>query len=117
MIEEAYCSEGLYKLLREKGFEGEIHTSYDKDGYTMPVITHQMAMEWLMKTHNYIITVHLDVEEEEATSWVWSIYEVIHPQGGEPYARLYHAHDALFDLEAKNDVIEDALIYAVKFLI
>jgi hypothetical protein len=32
MIEEAYCSKELYKLLREKGFEGEIHTFYDKDG-------------------------------------------------------------------------------------
>ena len=33
-IIEDYCSEEIYRLLREKGFDGKIHTIFDKEGYT-----------------------------------------------------------------------------------
>ena len=33
-ITEDYCSQEVYRLLREKGFDGEIHTTFDKEGYT-----------------------------------------------------------------------------------
>lgn len=31
-ITEDYCSQEVYRLLLEKGFDGEIHTTYDKRG-------------------------------------------------------------------------------------
>ena len=54
-IKEDYCSQEVYRLLREKGFDGEIHTTFDKEGYTQPSITLQMAMKWLRKVHNLCI--------------------------------------------------------------
>lgn len=55
MIKEDYVSFEIYKLLKEKGFDGEIHTTFDKEGYTQPAITHQMAMKWLREKHNLCI--------------------------------------------------------------
>lgn len=46
-IKEDYCSKEIYRLLLEKGFDGEIHTTYDNEGYTQPSITLQVAMKWL----------------------------------------------------------------------
>lgn len=54
-ITENYCSQEVYRLLREKGFDGEIHTTFDKEGYTQASITHQMAMKWLREVYNIII--------------------------------------------------------------
>jgi len=51
-ITEDYVSHETYKLLREKGFDGEIHTTFDNDGYTQQSITLQTAMKWLRKVHN-----------------------------------------------------------------
>lgn len=50
-ITEDYCSQEVYRLLREKGFDGEVHTTFDEEGYTQPSITLQMAMKWLRKVH------------------------------------------------------------------
>ena len=50
-ITEDYCSKEIYRLLREKGFDGEIHTTFDKDGYTQASITLQMAMKWMREVH------------------------------------------------------------------
>ena len=50
-VTEDYCSYEVYKLLKEKGFDGEIHTTFDEEGYTRPSITHQMAMKWLREEH------------------------------------------------------------------
>ena len=58
-IKEDYCSQEVYRLLREKGFNGEIHTTFDGEGYTRPSITHQMAMKWLREVHGiYIVFFH-----------------------------------------------------------
>jgi hypothetical protein len=51
-ITEDYCSKEIYRLLIEKGFDGEIHTTFDGEGYTQPSITLQMAMKWLREVHN-----------------------------------------------------------------
>ena len=56
-ITEDYCSQEVYRLLREKGFDGEIHTTFDKEGYTQASITLQMAMKWLREVHNIHIAV------------------------------------------------------------
>jgi hypothetical protein len=51
-ITEDYCSKEIYRLLIEKGFDGEIHATFDGEGYTQPSITLQMAMKWLREVHN-----------------------------------------------------------------
>lgn len=56
-IKEDYCSYELSKLLKEKGFDGEIHTTFDKEGYTQASITHQMAMKWLREEYNIFIDI------------------------------------------------------------
>lgn len=56
-IKEDYCSREIYRLLIEKGFDGEVHTTFDEEGYTQPSITLQMAMKWLVKKHNIFICV------------------------------------------------------------
>lgn len=61
-ITEDYCSQEVYRLLREKGFDGEIHTTFDEEGYTQPSITLQMAMKWLREVHNLYI-------QHEITAW------------------------------------------------
>ena len=57
MLKEDYVSFEVAKLLKEKGFDGEIHTTFDKEGYTRPSITHQMAMKWLREEKNIIIVI------------------------------------------------------------
>lgn len=57
-IKEDYCSREIYRLLIEKGFDEEIHTSFDEEGYTQPSITLQMAMKWLREVHNLHIMVN-----------------------------------------------------------
>lgn len=54
-ITEDYCSKEIYRLLLEKGFDGEVHTTFDEEGYTQPSITLQMAMKWLREVHNLCI--------------------------------------------------------------
>ena len=55
-ITEDYCSKEIYRLLIEKGFDGEIHTTYDKEGYTQASITLQMAMKWLREVYGLHIS-------------------------------------------------------------
>lgn len=57
MVKERYCSYELSKLLKEKGFDGEIHTTFDKEGYTQASITHQMAMKWLREEYDIFIDI------------------------------------------------------------
>lgn len=58
-ITEDYCSQEVYRLLREKGFDGEIHTTFDEEGYTQPCITHQTACKWLRIEYGIHIEPHL----------------------------------------------------------
>ena len=57
MVKEDYVSRETYKLLKEKGYDGEFKTCYDMEGYTCPVIHLYDAMKWLLKTHNIFITI------------------------------------------------------------
>ena len=57
-IKEDYCSKEVYRLLIEKGFDGEVHTTFDEEGYTQPSITLQMAMKWLRKVYKIDISVY-----------------------------------------------------------
>ena len=68
MITENYVSFETAKLLKEKGFEGKMHTFYTEEGteiessYVVPSNffpiyrpTLQMAMKWLRKVHEIFI--------------------------------------------------------------
>lgn len=58
-IKEDYCSKEIYRLLIKKGFDGEIHTTFDDEGYTQPSVSLQMAMKWLRIEHNIHIEPHI----------------------------------------------------------
>ena len=67
MIQEAYCSFEVAKLLKEKGFDWKCEYRYDvandnpysnanyQVSYLKP--THQMAMAWLREVHNLHIEI------------------------------------------------------------
>ena len=73
MIKEDYVSFETAKLLKEKGFEGRMHTFYTDEGKEMesayvvpsnffPIYrpTIQMAMKWLREVYNIDISVTPD---------------------------------------------------------
>ena len=83
MIQEAYCSFEIAKLLKEKGFNERSAASYDSKGqlqegwaywnktpiwYAAP--THQMAMAWLREMHYLWI----DIDLLTNYKWAWSIW-------------------------------------------
>lgn len=79
MIQEAYCSFEVAKLLKEKGFDEECYQIYDGEGYLSfnhvgyinsekpnedfcaLAPTHQMAMKWLREVHNIDIVIDASV--------------------------------------------------------
>jgi hypothetical protein len=71
-IKEDYCSKDIYRLLINKGFDGEVHTTFDKEGYTQPSITLQMAMKWLREVHDIAINIGWGEILEDKFQW-WCI--------------------------------------------
>lgn len=91
MIQEAYCSFEVSKLLKEKGFNEPLRCWYDnfqdfhEEGVRMcntdclpPTImcpTHQMAMKWLREEKNILIYVYpvidLPVKNNYTFYWRW----------------------------------------------
>jgi hypothetical protein len=75
-IKEDYCSKDIYRLLINKGFDGEVHTTFDKEGYTQPSITLQMAMKWLREVHKIYIDISPTYSEVEKTiHFIWQIFD------------------------------------------
>ncbi len=86
MIEEAYCSFEVARLLKEKGFNEVVrayHNIYDKVNLDfrvsvdaphlqIPCPTHQMAMAWLREKHIVIVIYPEYFNTEEAISY-WGI--------------------------------------------
>ena len=70
-INEDYVSYEIAQLLKEKGFDGEIHITFDKVGYTQPSITHQMAMKWLRKKYNIYISIQPDFPSDKDYKICW----------------------------------------------
>ena len=52
-LQEDYCSQELYNLLIEKGFEVNC---YDAP-FTQRLVTHQSAMKWLREEHDATIVI------------------------------------------------------------
>lgn len=91
MIKEDYVSFEIAKLLKEKGFDEDIHCFYsDYDKIIHPIIeialipdcdiypcpTQQMAMKWLREVHNIIITIDYndDSDCEDNERYGFSVY-------------------------------------------
>lgn len=77
MIQEDYVSYEVARLLREKEFDGEIHTTFDEEGYTQPSITHQMAMKWLRDVHDITIIIEplaYNYVDSKTTNYVFCIW-------------------------------------------
>lgn len=77
-IIEDYCSKEIYRLLIEKGFDGEVHTTFDDEGYTQPSVSLQMAMKWLREVRKIHIIAEPCLGEGNESNlsfnrWFWTI--------------------------------------------
>lgn len=90
MIEEAYCSFEISKLLKEKGFDEictSVYSKITKKAETPGISewaqlnqikrpSHQMAMAWLREDHNLWI----DIEPLTNYKWTWGIWLMNDPK-------------------------------------
>ncbi len=126
MIEEAYCSNEVAKLLKEKGFnESCVRFAYqlkDRVKYGMnkdcptntdlkpiyasawSVPTHQMAMAWLREKN-----ISIEMSVVKSHYWVYTIYKILNNKVKELY------NDGGF--ESYENACESALEYCLKNLI
>ena len=91
MITEDYVSFETAKLLKEKGFEGDTSCYYTKDNSKRWVYQHyhdfdkkdriecptlQMAMKWLRKMYNIVISIIFisDQKRGDRNSFSWIVY-------------------------------------------
>lgn len=76
MTKEAYCSDDVCKLLKEKGFKEPctgLNKLLCKEGEKpLLLITHQKAMAWLREAHHIAINIGWGEVFEEQYRW-WSI--------------------------------------------
>ena len=106
-IQEDYCSKEIYRLLKEKGFDGEIHTTFDEEGYTQPSITLQMAMRWLREVHDIFIKLEFDVDED--IQW--------HPSLTLIKGNKYIHTNELQWYDTYEQAVEEAIKYCLEYLI
>lgn len=132
MIKEAYCSDEVAKLLKEKGFDGdggdcECHMFYhEMTDRIMPIMeiglipdyddvyfapTHQMAMKWLREKYNIHISIQPDFpsDKDYKMCWCWSA-NILHEncislKGHQCYIETY------------EEAVETAIKYCLENLI
>lgn len=123
MIEEAYCSFEIAKLLKEKGFGEYCYMHYEEDGSQyisdeepgdcISAPTHQMTMRWLREVHHYYIQVMLD-------SWALGghsgYYIIIQRTDNDFEMMLQDAVDEVF-YQTYEEAVEAALKYTLENLI
>jgi hypothetical protein len=127
MIQEAYCSFEVSKLLKEKGFNCPCKVVYSPKGIIKHYLkeevyahnlkghkklcpTHQMAMAWLREVHNICIVIEphaYDYINEKNTSYVYSLW-----QGDN-----YYENPELKSYPSYEEAVEAALKYVLKNLI
>jgi len=112
MTQEAYCSKEVYRLLIEKGFKGEIHTTFDNEGYTQAAITHQTAMAWLREVHNLFIEPRVG----ETNGKTWYDFDII-PINGREIAWNHYNNLPFVECNSYEEAIEVALKYCLENLI
>ena len=119
-ITEDYVSYEVAKLLKEKGFNGEIHTTFDEEGYTRPSITHQKAMKWLREVYHIEINITFGfpfIDGKQQYKYFWSIVRVCdnhleYPMD-DPNSAFYNEEMA----DSFEEAVEAALKYCLENLI
>ncbi len=138
MIKEAYCSYGVAKLLKEKGFDETCYQKYDDEGYLSfnhvgyinsekscddfyaLAPTHQMAMAWLREKWRLEISITFgfpSIAGEPRYRYFWSIVKVCnnhleYPMN-DPNSSTYQEEQA----DTYEEAIEAALKYCLENLI
>ena len=128
MIREDYCSYEVAKMLKEKGFEGDINAYYhiwdngnkvcsaqefsrsEAPHLYIPAPTHQTAMKWLREAHNIFIVIepHMyDYVNEKNSSYVTSLW-----QGDN-----YYENVTSIDYSTYEEAVEATLKCVLKTLI
>lgn len=97
-LQEDFCSQELYNLLIEKGFEV---SSYDAP-FTYRLVTHQSAMKWLRERHDFHIEVIYNLYYKE---YKGCMYKNI---GEYNYTEFYSTYE---------EAVEAALKYVLEKLI
>lgn len=139
MIEEAYVSFEVAKLLKEKGFNVPLWFYYDQNKEIIlaswsgweedwnnclinnepsPFIsapTHQMAMKWLREEYKIAINIRIDCKK--TISYVFDIwdFEIIHPN--EFVGGTIDLREQQFDFKSYEEAVEAALKYCLENLI
>lgn len=130
MIQEAYCSYEVAKLLNEKGFVQETLMVYNQNGNFMPngaiedtyqvfysAPTHQMAMAWLREHGLHINAVisydySVDADGNEVDRWTFWLFEIFSSFSGNLiYTEEVNQYDSY------KEAIEAALKYVLENLI
>lgn len=126
MIQEAYCSFEVSKLLKEKGFDERCRNSYNLEGkfyvhtqwhYPITTIgyvtpTHQMAMAWLREVHNLFIEIRVG----EIEGRTWYDFDII-PINGREIDWDHYTNLPFVELNSYEEAVEAALKYVLKNLI
>lgn len=130
MIIEDYCSFEVAKLLKEKGFEGDINAYYhiwdngnkvcpvqefsrsEASHLYIPAPTHQMAIKWLREEKNILIYVYpvidLPVKNNYTFYWKWDGKKKRHDA---PHIGDKHNYESF------EQAVEAALKYSLENLI
>ena len=126
MIEEAYCSFEVSKLLKEKGFDEKVSTYYlvhsndfpeffdkkdefpDPEDVWLKCPTHQMATKWLREVHDIFIKFE-SVTASGITEW--------HPSLNLITENKYIHANKLHWYPSYEEAVEAALKYCLENLI
>ena len=132
MIKEAYVSFEVARLLKEKGFNGEVHAYYnvfdkvnldfsislEAPHLQIPCPTQQMAMTWLRETHNLFIRVGFGNDNKGNFLYMADIYDLTNDAVDGLYIPIVEANDYLFtNPKTYEEAVEAALKYTLENLI
>ena len=129
MITEDYCSYEVAKLLKEKGFDkfntygwGEqlidkehprhFSIGVDNKEHWISCHTHQMAMKWLRKNHNILITIIPQEIKVGIDVLCYGIYRITE----DLYQPLYNGKVGNL-VDSYEETVEAALKYSLENLI
>lgn len=134
MIQEAFCSFEIAKLLKEKGFDELCIFKYNSEGIKVKAgkaidewsnteleenecsaPTHQRAMRWLREVHNK----HCDVGYDIDLRWFFQIIDLKETvEYDYPETKYYHYHTANESgFNSYEEAVEAALKYVLENLI
>lgn len=144
MINEAYVSFEVAKLLKEKGFDCPCHATYDtavtggkpkffeydvlqffpdgmknsddKYGMVISAPTHQMTMKWLREVHNIQIELNWDKGNQLYSFQIWKLGKYQAEISSLDLWRIYKDDNYLGEWNYE-DAVEAALKYCLENLI